>query len=647
MTVILLHCPEITVQRASMLIERNVTERLQANEMSMSDEPNPQNWDLRAIVEASDDAIIGTDLDGNVLSWNRGAERMYGYTEQEMIGEPIARIVPGDKFDAFQERLARLRAGEQLRNFETERIGKNGNRLLVSISVFPVLDADGRPVGIASITRNITALKTAEEKIRRNEELYRAIVEDQTEMICRSLPDSTLTFVNGSYARYFGKDPSELLGRRFLDFLPPEDASAMRTLLDSFTPERPVATSEHRVIMDGDDRERWQQWTDRAIYDRQGSLIEFQSVGRDITERKQAEQALQASEELNRAVLGSLRDQIAVLDRSGEIIAVNDGWIRFAAENEAQDFGLGSNYLDVCRQAVALHYPGADRSLRGIESVLNGSSESYREEYNCPTPSGDRWFLLSVTPLRRPEGGAVVSHIDITPRKIAEVELLANREELRKSRDETQQLAARLIRLQEEERARVAAELHDGIGQSLAIIRNRVNRCLGVADGPSAIVEQLEEISDAVAGAIDEVREVAYGLRPYELDRLGLRNAIESMIEKVGASASIDISSDLDEVSGILGPEAETNVYRIVQEAIHNVIDHSCATKLFVSIKKLESAVSVIIEDNGRGINKDSPRARKGFGLPGMSERARMMDAKLTFKSIASAGTRVELQVAF
>ena len=479
--------------------------------------------------------------------------------------------------------------------------------------------------------------------LRQSEERYRAIVEDQTEMICRSLPDTTLTFVNDSYARYFGKAPAELLGNRFIDFLPDSDAIEVREFLGSFEPEASVKTVEHRVIRsDGD--ERWHQWTDRAIYDEVGTLIEFQSVVRDITDRKRTEVALKKSEELNRAVLGSLRDQIAVLDRRGEIIAVNDGWTRFAEENQGRNVGVGANYLDVCENAIT-DYPDARKSLDGILSVVDGKAHQYREEYLSETPTGERWFVLSVTPLRLPEGGAVVSHIDVTERKIAEAALVGNREELRKSRDEIQRLAARLITLQEEERTRVAAELHDGIGQSLAIIRNRVKRCLDEADSSTQVVDQLEEIGEAVSAAIDEVREIAYGLRPYELDRLGLKNAVESMIEEIGETSSIRIHAGLDDVSGLLDERAETNIYRVIQEALHNIIDHSKATSASVLIMAVNGGVRVSIADDGIGFDERPNGTRMGFGLSGIEERARMIDGNVEIRSAKGKGTLIDLWV--
>jgi signal transduction histidine kinase len=253
--------------------------------------------------------------------------------------------------------------------------------------------------------------------------------------------------------------------------------------------------------------------------------------------------------------------------------------------------------------------------------------------------------VLSVTPLRLPEGGAVVSHIDVTQRKIAESALVENREELRKSRDEIQQLAARLITLQDEERARVAAELHDGIGQSLAIIRNRVSRCLGEESDRIQTIDQLEEIGVAVSAAIDEVREIAYGLRPYELDRLGLKNAVESMIEEVSETSSVQIHARLDDVSGLLNERSETNIYRVIQEALHNVIDHSKATSASVLIMAVDGGVRVSVADNGVGFDERTNGTRTGFGLSGIEERARILGGTVNISSANGKGTLIDLWV--
>jgi PAS domain S-box-containing protein len=137
-----------------------------------------------------------------------------------------------------------------------------------------------------------------EQALVESEARYRAVVEDQTELICRFWPDGTFTFVNGAYCRYFQRSPEELIGRTFWDFIPPEGHRQAQEFLDSITLEHPASSREHEVLAPGGEV-RWQQWRDRGLFDEHGSLVEYQAVGRDITERKRAEdEAQQQREEL-------------------------------------------------------------------------------------------------------------------------------------------------------------------------------------------------------------------------------------------------------------------------------------------------------------------------------------------------------------
>jgi PAS domain S-box-containing protein len=153
--------------------------------------------------------------------------------------------------------------------------------------------------------------RVKEQALRDSEARYRGVVEDQTELICRFLPDGTFTFVNGAYCRYFQCSPDELLGRTFWAFMPPEGHEEARAFLASITPEHPVATREHEVL--GPDGEiRWQQWRDRGFFDQDGRVVEFQAVGRDITERKHAEEAMESLAHAARlALVGELTGSIA------------------------------------------------------------------------------------------------------------------------------------------------------------------------------------------------------------------------------------------------------------------------------------------------------------------------------------------------
>jgi len=234
--------------------------------------------------------------------------------------------------------------------------------------------------------------------------------------------------------------------------------------------------------------------------------------------------------------------------------------------------------------------------------------------------------------------------------------LLVQRERRRRAEHEQhkagkalEQMTGRLLLLHDEEHRRVAAELHDGLGQSLAIIKNRVTICQRIASDPEQVNEQLAEISATATSAIEEVREIAHNLRPYELDRLGLIAAIESMIGRVGDSTSIKVSADLAQIDGLLSQEAETSLYRIVQEGLNNVVKHSAATTARVEIKRDGTQLVITVQDDGSGISP--PGAERnghhdpGFGLVGISERVRMLGGSHTIDSAPARGTRLTVRL--
>jgi signal transduction histidine kinase len=210
---------------------------------------------------------------------------------------------------------------------------------------------------------------------------------------------------------------------------------------------------------------------------------------------------------------------------------------------------------------------------------------------------------------------------------------------------ELRRLTGQLIHLQDEEQRRIAAELHDGLGQSLSIIRNRATLCKEDIDDKEAVVEQLDEISAAAVSAIGEVREIAHNLRPYELDRLGLTAAIESMSTKISDVTPLQVSLELDSIDGLLPSAAETSLYRIVQEALNNVIKHAEATEVRVGIKQNGSEIMVSVHDNGKGM-KQANNGNNGFGLKGIAERARMLRGVYSLDSQPNNGTLLTVRVA-
>ena len=234
----------------------------------------------KAVLNASSDTVTILDPVGTILAINdSGAMRLRG-TPEQYAGTSIFDLIPQE---LAQKRKRWLHHAVETRKpiqFKDDYRGITyGHRL------FPFFDDRTSAVRVAVLTRDISESEKALKALRESEARYRAILEDQTELICRYLPDGRLSYVNEAYARYFNKDRHELINRNFIPHIPEEDIRVMKHHTSSLSPEKPVTSFEHRVIMEGGEL-RWQHWTHRAIYDMAGSLTEYQAVGRDITQKR-------------------------------------------------------------------------------------------------------------------------------------------------------------------------------------------------------------------------------------------------------------------------------------------------------------------------------------------------------------------------
>jgi two-component system, sensor histidine kinase LadS len=155
----------------------------------------------------------------------------------------------------------------------------------------------------------------------------------------------------------------------------------------------------------------------------------------------------------------------------------------------------------------------------------------------------------------------------------------------------------------------------------------------------------IEEVTAAASRSIEEVREIAHNLRPYHLDEIGLKDAIAAMAERVAEASGIQFTMALDDLSGLLSPEAEINLYRIIQECLNNIVKHAQATAAEVSIHRSAQNLIIVIKDNGQGFDlaKVSRRKDRGFGLAGLAERARLLGGKETLQSQIGQGTTITI----
>ncbi|TAK56492.1 MAG: hypothetical protein EPO24_11190 [Bacteroidetes bacterium] len=213
---------------------------------------------------------------------------------------------------------------------------------------------------------------------------------------------------------------------------------------------------------------------------------------------------------------------------------------------------------------------------------------------------------------------------------------------LRKQHALQERFAHQLIESQEQERKRIAVEMHDAISQDVLIMKNLSTAALELSTAGQKD-SYLQEIADTASQTIEDVRKISRALRPYQIDRLGLTKALESIFSSFAKSPSIHFDYHIDELDGIFSKQYEMHIYRIIQESINNIIKHSQAHEAVITVEKNADAIAIIIKDDGKGfseeISKEASKQRFGFGLSGISERVNILNGKLDISSKPGKGT--------
>jgi signal transduction histidine kinase/ligand-binding sensor domain-containing protein len=213
-------------------------------------------------------------------------------------------------------------------------------------------------------------------------------------------------------------------------------------------------------------------------------------------------------------------------------------------------------------------------------------------------------------------------------------------------RAKQEEFSRKLINAQENERQRIASEIHDHLGQQLLVIKNFSSYCLQKARKLTDIQKPLQQISESAEIALNEVRTMAKKLSPYHLDKAGVSNTIRYLIKQVGEFSDMKVVSEVDDIDGILSKENELNLYRIVQEASNNIIKHSKASEASFSIKRTENLIRLTVSDNGIGFYQTKLDYENiGIGLHGMAERTKMMNGTLELQSEENKGLRLIVDI--
>jgi len=421
-------------------IARDITERKKAEELVRQSERR-----FRTLAETTPSAIVVYNFgDGRIRYVNSAMQEIFGYSQSELLSITIWDLIhPESIATVTARRDARLKGETVAPRIELKLITKNGETRWVDQSTAPI-EFEGNAAMICTAF-DITERKRAEEALRLSEERYRLIVENQTEFIVKWRPDGTRTFVNDSYCRYFGLTETECIDASFFPLIAPEFRDEIEFRTKQLTPNAPEYTEEHlSVARDG---MRWQQWTNRGIFDRDGKLVELLSTGRDITERKSAEEALQESESRGRR----LNERFSLAVESARIGV----WDLDLLNNELTwDHQMNSLYrietsgfsgaYDAWSERV--HPDDLSRVEHEVQEAIRGV-KAFDTDFRIVWPNGEERNIKAFARVVRDEQGKPIRmtgiNYDITDRKRAERSLRESEAQYRALVENTPDIIAR------------------------------------------------------------------------------------------------------------------------------------------------------------------------------------------------------------
>lgn len=523
-------------------------------------------------------------------------------------------------------------------------------------------DAAGQPVRMLGTVQDITERKRTEEALRESENRFRQLAESLPQLVWTCQADGACDYLSPQWIAYTGVPEAAHLGYGWLEQLHPDDR---RPVIDRWREANAAGhdfDTEFRIRR-GDGIYRWFRTRAVPLRDGEGAVIKWFGTNTDIEELKQAEQVLlHANEELDhrvrqrtaelrsaiaalseelisrrqaeafsRSVLSSLSANIAVIDRHGTIVAVNDSWARFAAQNgprHVASLGVGVNYLEVCRRSAA-NDESVQRVLAGLEAVRNGECACWTCEYGCHSSSERRWFLMRATPLGNGREGVVIAHEDIS-------ELKRTEEALRQSKRELAESFA--------EREELSRDLHDSTIQSLFAIGMSLEECHSLIDeNPRAARQRLDAEAGNLRQVIKEVRRHLVSPASFALDATDFIGELQSLSHQATDRRQYAIHLDVDAATAKqLTREQATHLYFIVREAVSNAVAHGRAKSCRISLAPSGGTVTLSIEDNGCGFDLTAVDHR-GYGLRNIRERALEIGADLSIRARAGTGTTVML----
>lgn len=622
---------------------------------------------LEHFFNLSVDMFVVAGFDEKIRRVNPAAESITGYSRDELIARPFIEFIHEHDREAVRNELRELAHGRETRSFEVRVLCKDGRHMWTQWSARPNLQQQV----IYAVGRDINEQKQSAKKLRESEEQQRLMVESVRDFAIFMLdPDGRIVSWNTGAELIKGYTAEDILGRHFSVFYPEDDLRR-----DKPTQVLEIARREGRFQEEGwrlrkDGSRFWANILITAVHDQTGKLRGFSKVTRDLTEARRHAALIDNQRRVlervaSKAPLHEVLETLVKLieEQANELrcaillVDPKESRLRFvAAPSIPKSFIQGMDcYLGIepnmgsCGTAAYLRHPVYvfDTATGPLWEPCrdNAVSHGLRAIWSNPIFS-DGGTLL----------GTVAMYSDVprqpSPEDIQLIEMATQLARIaiqaKQGEEQLRALAGNLQSAREEERARIARELHDGLGQTLTAVKMDVAMLQDNLRSDKRIKdEQLDKNFTVTLGLIDntiqDMRRITKKLHPWMLEHFGLKAAVEWQVEEFNMRTGIhcDVRCDMPDTE--IGHEQAIAAYRILQEALTNITRHAGASAVTVEMHQTPEQLQLRISDNGRGITAAEIDGAKSLGLLGMRERATLLGGQLEIELGRNRGTVLTL----
>jgi len=586
---------------------------------------SPAEEHFRIVVEESPIAMVMVNEAGVITLINSQAEKLFGYSRQELLGQPIEILVPERvhwahpalRKNYFQDPQPRaMGAGRRLSGRR-----KDGTEMPVEIGLNPIITKESRSV-LASI------IDVTEGRL--DEARFHAMLEGAPTAMVMVSESGIITLINSQTEKLFGYRPEELLGQPLEVLVPVRFRDRLPAMRAAFFEDPDTRTTSAGVELHGLHRDGTEIPVEiglNPITTRKGRFVMISVV--NISDRKRAEDLFQAMVEGAPTVM-------IMINEAGIITLVNSQTEKLFGYRREELLGKPAEIL------VPMRFRGHHAAMRAnFQQDPNMRSIGIEQDmYGLRRNGTEMPVEININPVVTQGGHFVMaSIIDISERRQAELRVQAYAEELR-------QMSQRLLEAQEMERRGIARELHDEVGQSLtAASINLGDLEKQAAGGPLAA--QLAEVSAIIARLLQQIRQLSLDLHPTVLDDLGIAPGFRWLIRERAARSGLDVTLSVADDLPRFSAMVENTLFRVFQESLSNVLRHAQAKKLAVELRFEADSLKLTIRDDGRGF--DPAAAHKhalegtSLGVLGMGERVRLAGGTIDFKSAIGQGTEIRV----